>query len=178
MNKKLISAIAAISLAVSSAVSLTSSAIDIAAEEKILPEVIITEGKITDSLNEVMSHEDENIPVYIWYNDINKDEIENRVENRIGFSADDIENEYSVPDNALLNELSIAANGNPNDNLKKMMESHMKMTADAREEEKIKTETYIKALNEENAKLKFSFLDKFKNVKPEIFEIKEYRENK
>lgn len=27
---------------------------DISAEEKILPEVIITEGKITDSLNEVM----------------------------------------------------------------------------------------------------------------------------
>lgn len=109
----------------------------------------VFESKITTSLAEAMSIENDEIPVYIWYKDINNDKIENKVKERIGFSSDDIENEYAAPSEELINELSTAANGEPNEHLKILMENYLNMTAAVREEESRKTNSYIEVLNEE-----------------------------
>ena len=119
------------------------------AEEKEIIEVTVSESKITDSLAQTMLLESDKIPVYIWYNSVDRDIIENRVADKIGFSSDEIEESYPLPKNELINELSQAANGDPNEYLKLMMENHLKMTADEREEERQKTEIYIEALNNE-----------------------------
>ena len=135
------------------------------AVEKEVVDIKISDSKITNALEKAMSDKvDKKIPIYIWYDDTEVNDIKSKVEEQMGFSCDDIENSYPVPKNELLNELSIAANSKPSKYLELMMENHLKMTSDAREEERRKTEIYIDALN---AELTSAYNELSENLKKE-----------
>lgn len=104
---------------------------------------------ITELLSEKLESCEEKIPVYIWYKDINHSIIDQKVSKKLGFTTDDIENDYGMPNLELINELNRAANGDPQKNLGKLMDNHLRMTEESRREEKKKTDKYIDLLYNE-----------------------------
>lgn len=106
----------------------------------------VTDYKITEKLSKTIENGEEKIPVYIWYQNINMDEVEQQVSQEIGFSEYDINEDYAEADKELLEELNRAANGDYNTYLKSLMKNHLKLTERSRKEEKDKTDKYIDAL--------------------------------
>lgn len=91
------------------------------------------EEKISSELAEKMAEadEDELIPVWIWYQDIDQDEVDRETEKEIGFS-----------ENNLLTQSKSFINGS--DYTKSNFDSYLKSTAVLRNNEKEMTESYIK----------------------------------
>lgn len=103
------------------------------------------QNKITASLAEIISDSsNEVLPVVLWLENINDTEIESKIEEEIGFNHNDLEVDYPAPSEELLNELSNAANGDPSNYLKFLMEHHLELTASARAAEKERTDLYQK----------------------------------
>ncbi len=155
--KKIISSFISISI-----LSSLSSSVNIANAKDSNDEVI--ENKITEEVLHTIESGEEKIPVYIWYEDINRNEVESNVENKIGFSQYDIENDYGEPTSKLLNELKKAASGNPDYYLQELMRNHLKLTEESRKKEKEKADQYIEALYDE---LNYEYNNKVEKIKNE-----------
>lgn len=93
---------------------------------------------------ELMSSEDSEIPIVIWNRHINDSEIEDQIEDAIGYSLYDLEEKYVAPSQELLNELAKAAEKSPEYHLETLMREHLELTATSREIERKKTELYLK----------------------------------
>lgn len=101
--------------------------------------------KITNLLSEKMTNvSDEEIPVIIWFQNINNVELESRIYHEIGYNLESLEVDYPDPSEDLINELSKAAIGEPDTYLKVLMENHMNITASKRKIEKERTDLYKK----------------------------------
>ncbi len=135
------------------------------------------EEKIDSAVYDSITSGEENIPVVIWYKDIDQAYVESETTKRVGFSLEEIEVTYEPPSSELLTALNEAAvaldnsvsattiigeqtelnaldstaqmNSNKLDSyLKLLMNTHMEMTESARELERNRTESYLEAKSE------------------------------
>lgn len=135
------------------------------------------EEKIDSAVYDSITSGEENIPVVIWYKDIDQAYVESEITKRVGFSLEEIEVTYEPPSSELLTALNEAAaaldnsvsattiigeqietnaldstvqmNSNKLDSyLKLLMNTHMEMTESARELERNRTESYLEAKSE------------------------------
>lgn len=140
-------------------------------------EEIQPEDKITNALSDMMDTclPNEKIPVVLWYNTVSDSEIENRIEEKIGYNLENLEVEYEAPSKELLNELAQAANGEPDEYINFLMKKHMELTADSRALEKAKTDLYqetrLSVVKEINKNISKQLLDKINIQDSEIYFI-------
>lgn len=135
------------------------------------------EEKIDSVVYDSITSGEENIPVVIWYKDIDQAYVESETTKRVGFLLEEIEVTYEPPSSELLTALNEAAaaldnsvsattiigeqtelntldstaqmNSNKLDSyLKLLMNTHMEMTESARELERNRTESYLEAKSE------------------------------
>lgn len=112
--------------------------------ENIILNAAESEEKIAVDVMELMSSEESEIPIVIWNRHINDSEIEDQIEDAIGYSLYDLEEKYVAPSQELLNELAKAAEKSPEYHLETLMREHLELTATSREIERKKTELYLK----------------------------------
>lgn len=112
-------------------------------------DALSNECKITELLLEELERGEEKIPVYLWYKDIDHSMIEQTVSTKLGFTIDDIENDFDEPNPKLIDELNKAANGDPQKYLSELMRNHLIVTEESRHSEKEKTDQYIDLLYNE-----------------------------
>ncbi|MBP5431936.1 S8 family serine peptidase [Ruminococcus sp.] len=127
--------------------------------------VIQPRDKITNLLSEkICNSSDESIPVVLWLNKVDDSEIESKIEEKIGYNIESLEVNYSAPSEELINELSKAANGEPDTYLDFLMKRHLDLTASERNAEKERTDLYqktkIEVLREINTAASEQLLDK------------------
>lgn len=109
------------------------------------PEVT-PESKISEELADQIKIRAKDVyPVVMWYNNISDSEVENKINNKIGYDISALEVDYQAPPDDLLNELQQAASSVPNENLETLMQKHMKLTEESRQAEKEKTDKYQSA---------------------------------
>ena len=65
-------------------------------------DALSNECKITELLLEELERGEEKIPVYLWYKDIDHSMIEQTVSTKLGFTIDDIENDFDEPNPKLI----------------------------------------------------------------------------
>lgn len=96
--------------------------------------------KINDILNEKMqlALDEERIPVYIWYTDIDQNLVEETVKEDYGLSLETIRVDYEMPSSEL-----ITAYKNGEENAKKEISEYFERTKDNREKEKELTDKYV-----------------------------------
>lgn len=100
------------------------------------------EEKITSSLsfkidNLTTEKEDQKIPVYIWYKDIDFNEVDRLTEKQTGLTPADCEVITEFPSNELLYSIK-----NKEQNSKKQMKQYLERTKDSRNKERERTNTY------------------------------------
>lgn len=103
--------------------------------------------KISDELTELIAEsqtDTETYPVVIWMKEAENFEVEESIEEAVGFSLDFLDVEYSAPSDELIQELAKAADGDSTEYLNLLMEKHLEMTETVRAEEEYKTEQYLK----------------------------------
>lgn len=100
--------------------------------------------KISFELSDTLKNSSFDIPVYIWYNGINENEVEEEIENKIGFNEESLDFEFDMASEELISALST----NDDDNIKYLMSSHIKKTEPQRKKEKEKTDIYLKCRKE------------------------------
>lgn len=98
---------------------------------------------ISSEVLEAIEAGEEYIPVVIWRTEAEDSYIENAVIDEIGFSISDLEESYTLPSDDLMEQLSIAATGEVDSYLEKLMNSHLELTEESRRIEQEKTETYL-----------------------------------
>lgn len=109
------------------------------------PEVT-PESKISEELADQIKIRAKDVyPVVMWYNNISDSEVENKINNKIGYDISALEVDYQVPSDDLLNELHQAASSTPNESLEMLMHKHMQLTEGSRQAEKEKTDKYQSA---------------------------------
>lgn len=107
--------------------------------------------KISDELTELIAEsqtDTETYPVVIWMKEAENFEVEESIEEAVGFSLDFLDVEYSAPSDELIQELAKAADGDSTEYLNLLMEKHLEMTETVRAEEEYKTEQYLEAKRE------------------------------
>lgn len=100
------------------------------------------ENKISLEVENMMDKGEKEIPVYIWYNDINQVSVENEVYKRTGLSLSNMELDYTSPTSELIQSLSEASIGNIDANLENLLDQHLEENSIAREIELNRTNTY------------------------------------
>lgn len=132
---------------------------------KALDNESICKSKISDTLLDKMGENEENT-VYIWFNDYNEEIVEKEIENILGYSYEDIEESYTAPSKELIEHLNLASKGDPDEYLSELMKNHLELTETERNNEKNKTENYLKVRREVikkyNTKYLNSITDKLK----------------
>lgn len=101
------------------------------------------ENKISLEVKNMMDIGEKEIPVYIWYNDIDQVSVENEVYIRTGLSLSNMELDYTSPTSELIQSLSEASIGNNDANLENLLDQHLEENSIAREMELNRTNTYI-----------------------------------
>lgn len=120
-----------------SSINPTVNAIDLSLE-------LSPDEKISSELSELIdSSPIEKQRVYVWYENVDFTRVESMVEEEIGFGISSLEVEYVPPSDELLNELSVAAEGDPSEYLDALMENHLEVTESARNKENDMTELYL-----------------------------------
>lgn len=100
------------------------------------------ENKISLEVKDMMDKGEKEIPVYIWYNDIDQVSVENEVCRRTGLSLSNMELDYTSPTSELIQSLSEASIGNIDENLENLLDQHLEENSIAREIELNRTNTY------------------------------------
>ena len=106
----------------------------------------LPEQKISDTLYAEFARleaqgknmEDEKIPVWIWYKDINQTQVDNIVKTRTGLTAENAAVDYAMPSPALLNSLQNEEPGS-----QAQMQTYLAATAQARALEAQRADTLI-----------------------------------
>ena len=106
----------------------------------------LAEQKISDTLYAEFARleaqgknmEDEKIPVWIWYKDINQTQVDNIVKTRTGLTAENAAVDYAMPSPALLNSLQNEEPGS-----QAQMQAYLAATAQARALEAQRADTLI-----------------------------------
>lgn len=101
--------------------------------------------KISPDVLEVMETCNEEIPVVIWNYTVPESTISKLVKDETGLSLADLDEEYSLPSQELIDELNKAANDSPEKYLETLMKRHMDLTEEARKREKDKTDKYLES---------------------------------
>ncbi|MBQ4569907.1 MAG: S8 family serine peptidase [Ruminococcus sp.] len=98
------------------------------------------EDKIDSALKEKMStaSPEEKIPVAIWYTDVDQAEIDTLTAEKVGFSAEEVVEDYEMPSTTLLNNLKKGQDG-----ADAQMQAYLERTQKQRESERKKTDEYI-----------------------------------
>ena len=99
--------------------------------------------KITSELYQEIdtAQKDEKIPVYVWYTDINQQEVRDEVKTETGLSLDNLDTDIAMPDQTVLDSLT---SDTISDQTQKDMNKYLEKTEKQREKEKEKTDKYIK----------------------------------
>ena len=121
-------------------------------------------SKISQEIIEQHRTGNNEIKVVIWNYTVPESTISKMIEDETGLSLDDLDEEYGVPSQKLLEELNMAANDSPSKYPKTLMERHMDLTAGARAREKDKTDKYLecrkKCLSELYSDMNNKFVEK------------------
>ena len=99
-------------------------------------------SKISQEVMDLIESHESEIPVFVWSKSVDDNIIENNIEKSIGFSINQIEENYTAPTQELINELKSASEGSPEKYLETLMKKHMDLTAGARAVELEKTNLY------------------------------------
>lgn len=174
MKKRLLTCVLACSVAVSTASISSITSLAVQGETEVLPA-----DKITAQLAERIDNGSEaELPVVLWLKEVSYDEIEARIMAEIGYNLDSLEVEYPAPSSELVNELSKASAGEPDDYLRFLMERHMELTASARAIEKERTDLYqstrLSALKELNTNASHKVLESIKLPDNDVFFVSSY----
>ena len=108
-----------------------------------------TNQKIDSILQEKMSNSEDVLPVHVWFNDYDPDDLESKIEAEIGYSIDDLEENYEAPSTDLLVALEKAACQDDENKAcnfgeaENLLSTYVDSTADARNREEEKTEKYL-----------------------------------
>jgi len=102
-------------------------------------------SKIAPEVLEVMETSNDEIPVVIWNYTVPESTISKLVKDETGLSLADLDEEYSLPSQKLIDELNKAANDSPEKYLETLMKRHMDLTEEARKREKDKTDKYLES---------------------------------
>lgn len=96
--------------------------------------------KIDPALKEKMAEAspDEKIPVAIWYEDIDQEQVDELTTQKVGFSQEEVALDYEMPSTALLNDLEAEKDGADAE-----LEAYMERTKLQRESERKRTDEYI-----------------------------------
>jgi len=106
------------------------------------------QDKITPELYEVMekSKKDELIPVYIWYTDIDHEEVKEQVKNQTGLTEDNISVDYNMPDDAVLDGIAELGSDElknvDTDFIQTEMKTWLEITENSRNAERERAEFY------------------------------------
>lgn len=109
-------------------------------EEATLKPSVNPEDKIDSALKEKMAEAspDEKIPVAIWYEDIDQEQVDTLTTQKVGFSQEEVALDYEMPSTALLNDLKAEKDGADAE-----LEAYMERTKLQRESERKRTDEYI-----------------------------------
>ena len=114
----------------------------------------VNEGKIDAELRSVMAEKsyDDNIPVWIWFADIDKQEIDEQVKEDTGLSIDSLAMPFEpVPDElkkASTEAFEVTDNDPQHNSINAALENYVGSTDTQRTEERQRTNTYIRARRE------------------------------
>lgn len=113
-------------------------------------QTVLWKDKISDDVLKEMksASKDEKIPVWIWFYDINQEEVNKQVKEETGLTADNIAVDYtSVSDNLIkaLEKVSDNSSTASKKNVAKRIKAYINSNKSKHNEELSKTNTYIKA---------------------------------
>lgn len=101
----------------------------------------------TELYNKVVTCDDENekISVYVWYKDINKEKVEEKVEEETGLKKDEIRTMFAVPTIELWSEVANFSMGSEDELevIRHKMEEYLKKTEEIRKKESENVEKYL-----------------------------------